>query len=502
MHLPGTDHRNRLLSSSSVNGGRPDRQRPRFIHSVMRAACLALMLAASALPARAETIDDVSRLNATEVRRIDHPERLGSLQEALAHARDNGLKVSIAGARHSQGGHILYPDAVVLDMTGYDKVLALDLEHRTITVQSGATWAEIQDFLNPHGLAVAIQQSSNIFTVGGSLSTNIHGRDPRFGALIDGVRKLTLLTAQGTVLTLSRTENAELFSLVMGGYGLFGVILDAELDVVPNSLLEKSTVTMPCAAYPAYVRETVLPATDLELHYARPDVTQKAFLETCLVTDYRRIGDVPGQLTGLQSEKWVKTTKWLFDLSRRSESGKALRWHLQESFLDAPGKVQAISRNNAMRPPIRFLDYASETDTDILQEYFVPLWHAATFQQKMAHLLQRNNVNLLSMTLRVMRADATSFMPYAREDSIAFVLYINHARTQQAVDHARNWTRQLVDLTLAAEGTYYLPYALYPTRAQLVRSYPMIDRFFSLKTAHDPQHLFMNRFYAAYNHGT
>lgn len=50
-----------------------------------------------------------------------------------------------------------------------------------IRVQSGATWAQIQDYINPYGLSIRVMQSSNIFTIGGSLSSNVHGRDLRHG---------------------------------------------------------------------------------------------------------------------------------------------------------------------------------------------------------------------------------------------------------------------------------------------------------------------------------
>ncbi len=60
-------------------------------------------------------------------------------------------------------------------------------------------------------------QSQNIFTVGGSLSVNVHGRDIRHEALIDTVESFRLLMADGTVRNVSREENAELFPYVIGG---------------------------------------------------------------------------------------------------------------------------------------------------------------------------------------------------------------------------------------------------------------------------------------------
>ena len=118
--------------------------------------------------------------------------------------------MSIAGKRHSQGGQTSIKGGVVLDMTAFNKILKLDRETKVITVESGVTWGQIQDYVNPFGLAVEVQQSSNIFTVGGSLGVNAHGRDPRFGPVIQTVKSNRLMNWAGVVLTLSRPQNPDL----------------------------------------------------------------------------------------------------------------------------------------------------------------------------------------------------------------------------------------------------------------------------------------------------
>ena len=61
-------------------------------------------------------------------------------------------------------------------MKQYNKILELDEKNMIITVQSGVTWADIQSYINPYGLALKVSQSQNIFTVGGSMSVNVHAR--------------------------------------------------------------------------------------------------------------------------------------------------------------------------------------------------------------------------------------------------------------------------------------------------------------------------------------
>jgi decaprenylphospho-beta-D-ribofuranose 2-oxidase len=59
-------------------------------------------------------------------------------------------------------------------MRGYNKILKLDTEKKHLTVQAGSKWSDVQEFLNTKGLAVKIMQSSNLFTIGGTMSANAH----------------------------------------------------------------------------------------------------------------------------------------------------------------------------------------------------------------------------------------------------------------------------------------------------------------------------------------
>ena len=88
---------------------------------------------------RGGTINDVSCLNRTPVYGIVEVEDTETIRRALSFARDNGLQVSIAGAKHSSGGQAFATDAVVLDMRRFNG-MSLDAERRIVTVQSGATW--------------------------------------------------------------------------------------------------------------------------------------------------------------------------------------------------------------------------------------------------------------------------------------------------------------------------------------------------------------------------
>lgn len=68
-------------------------------------------------------IDDISNLNATTISRIEYPTSLQNLVEIVNTAKKEGLKISLAGKRHSQGGHTFYKGNVVIDMNKFSKII-------------------------------------------------------------------------------------------------------------------------------------------------------------------------------------------------------------------------------------------------------------------------------------------------------------------------------------------------------------------------------------------
>src|ERR1700687_3408845 len=123
--------------------------------------------------------DDVSRLDKTKIAEIwdipsDPQKAEEGLRELLNRAQASHLHVSIAGARHSMGGQTIYPGGIAVNMLPF-KGMNLDEEKNLLYVQAGAKWADVIPYLDKHGRSVAVMQSDNSFTVGGSLSVNCHG---------------------------------------------------------------------------------------------------------------------------------------------------------------------------------------------------------------------------------------------------------------------------------------------------------------------------------------
>src|SRR6266542_3292914 len=369
---------------------------------------------------------DVARIAPARVAAVAAARDVEQLQAVLRDARQRGLKVSVAGSRHSQGGHTYTAGGVVLNMRTFNRVLAIDTITPAVTVESGATWDEVQRALAPHRLALKVMQSSNIFTVGGTLSANVHGRDVDVMQIVEVVQRFRLLLADGSVVEVSRTEHPELFGLVIGGYGMYGVILDVTLRVTRDELYEQNAVVMDYTAFPAYFAQHIAPPRDsgIALLLVRPSIA-----------------------------------------------------------------------------PLELLQYHSRRNTDIIQEYYVPVENFVPFMDRFREILLTGKMNVISSTVRYVAPNATPVLAYApQRPAFAIIQMSNVGLAPDAQAHARDVTRQLVDAAIAFGGTYYLTYQLYPTVEQLHRAYPNATRALERKRFYDPGELFSSRFYETYGH--
>jgi len=449
-------------------------------------------------------VNDISRLNPTKVNEIIPANSLGSLQKAIRIARTKNLKISISGKKHSQGGHAFYDNAVLLDMTHFNQILDLDVGKKIITVQSGVTWEQIQEYINPHNLSIKTMQSSNIFTIGGSMSSNIHGRDPNNSLIVDTIQNFRLLMSSGEILNVSRNQNPDLFGLVIGGYGLFGIIIDVTIQLTDNPVLRKESHIIDYTEFPLFFRKNILGDPNTELFIARPCVAPSSLLRETIVTVWKMNETQESRdenFFALLQEKNVFRDKFFFDWSRRSNLGKEIRWYLQKRLVARINEIEYVSRNNSMRPPtapLKFLNHVSEKNTDIIQEYFIPINNFIEFIDGVRTIVVEDQINLMGMTIRYIPKNNDVFLSYGKKEAFSVVFYSNQQLSQSGIEKAKIMTRKLVDLALENGGIYYLTYQLFPTQDQIRLSYPEIDQFFEKKREYDNQELFMNKFYKHY----
>ncbi|HTC93986.1 MAG TPA: FAD-binding oxidoreductase [Terriglobales bacterium] len=451
--------------------------------------------------------NDASHLNKTPVYGIVKVTNEDDIRNALQFARENKLNVICAGEQHSMGGQTLPQGGIVLDLKDFNRI-QLNKEHKTVNLQSGVRWWQLQQLLDREGLSVKAMQSINIFSVGGALSVNAHGIDPMPGPVAPTVRSMRIMLSNGEVLRASPAENADLFHHVLGGYGLFGVILDVDLDIVENEMYARKTLYMDYKHFPSYYKTNIENNSEIGLIYGRLSVAPQSYLRETAVHEYIKT-QFNGPLPPLTAATHDALARFVINFSKTGSLGRWLRWTL-EKYVE-PHLHQCITRNQAMSQKGECLvtrngemydnmAYLKNRlpDTDLLQEYFVPYDRMPEFVDGLRDVVQRNHANLLNVTIRTVHKDTVTALPYAKQDMLGLVLYFNVKFNDKDNEAIRKTTSDLIDVAQSVGGTYYLPYQLFYSREQLQESYPEINDFFAAKKRYDSIGLFTNKFYEKY----
>ena len=445
-----------------------------------------------------KTINDASCLNETRIYDVVTIKTVDDIYKALKLAREKKLHISIAGRRHSMGGQSFFKDALILDMTHFNRIIALDEKNKILTIESGATWHQIQLYLHPKNLAIKAMQSTDIFTVGGSLAVNAHGMDHTIGSMISTVKSFTIMLANGTIQKVTLEDQPELFNAVIGGYGLFGIILEVELEVTDNVMYERDATILNYQEFPTFF-EKIMQEKTYDLFYAHLSTSPLSFFKDMVIYGYKKVKH-EGPFKPLGKISLVNLRRFLINLSKRRQYAQIFKWIAEKYIdptLDKVRKKNLISRNEIMHDSVEYLENVLINETDILHEYFIPRKNFIPYIDQMRTLLQKSKIPVLNASIRIINKES-NMLNYAPQDMFAIVLYLNQRVDKSSLQAMEKLTKDLIDLTLKFDGTFFLPYQLYYTREQLQKSYPNIDAFFALKRKYDPSLLFMNNFYAKY----
>jgi FAD/FMN-containing dehydrogenase len=167
--------------------------------------------------------------------------------EALRLARDQSLPISVRSTGHNIGGFAVCDGGVVIDLSGM-KGIDVDPVARTVRVEGGCNWGEVNDALQLHGLAatggfVSVTGVSGL-TLGGGLGWLVR----KHGLALDNLRSAQVVLADGRTVHASATEHEDLFWAIRGGGGNFGVVTTFEFQAHPVGTVLAGIVLHPVAA--------------------------------------------------------------------------------------------------------------------------------------------------------------------------------------------------------------------------------------------------------------
>jgi len=147
--------------------------------------------------------------------------------EALSVARDAHQLVAVRGTGHNVAGYAVCDDGLVIDLSPM-KAITVDPAAKTVRVEAGCNWGEVNDALQPHGLAatggfVSVTGVAGL-TLGGGLGWLVR----KHGLALDNLLAAKVVLADGRLVSASARENDDLFWAIRGGGGNFGIVTSFE----------------------------------------------------------------------------------------------------------------------------------------------------------------------------------------------------------------------------------------------------------------------------------
>jgi FAD/FMN-containing dehydrogenase len=454
-------------------------------------------------------VNDIhSQLNPTRVLGISQPRSLEDVQSIVRSARKDRRVISVSGGRHAMGGQQFGTDAMLIDVRKLDRVLNLDRKTGIMEVEAGIEWPKLIDgylaLQNEDGQTWGIAQKqtgADRLTMAGTIAANAHGRGLKMKPFVSDVESFVLVDATGTAHICSRTENPELFRLVHGGYGLFGVLTSVRLRLVPRRKVERvveiRTVDDLIASFEKRITDGFQYGDfQFSIEHASED-----FLHKGVFSCYR---PVPIDTPIPPAEKQLTDVNWrqLLYLAHTDEKQAFNRY--ADYYLSTNGQVYWSDLHQLSVYPDNYhreIDdklHAPFPATEMITEIDVPRPALKGFLDEVREDFRKNSVALIYGTVRLIERDDESFLPWAKQPYACTIFNLHMVHSPEGLKRSEYAFRRLIDMAARRGGTYYLTYHRYATRDQVESCYPKFAEFLRLKKKYDPEERFQSDWYRHY----
>jgi FAD/FMN-containing dehydrogenase len=445
--------------------------------------------------------------NPTWVASISRPTSVGEIQNLVKDCTKHSRVLAISGSRHAAGGQQFATDSILLDMRAMNRVIGLDEKTGVLHVEAGIEWPElIQGYtsLQKENVRWGIRQKqggADRMSLGGALSANAHGHSLGAAPMIGDVEWLEIVISDGSVKKCSRKENAELFSLAVGGYGLFGIITRVGLRLVPRGKVRRHVEARTIAELIALIEGRTAAGAPYGYFQYSIDETSPDFLRTGILTTYENVP--PETPLGTESADIdSKLLTALLEIAHRDRGSAYRRYAKLELAKD--GNVewsdlhQLSSYTGGYHQGIEKRLGADYAGADLILEVYVPRTELISLLEEARRILLTAGTPLVYGTVRFTEQDKDSFLAWAKKRYACVVFSPHTSGETQALKKTGEVCKQIIRAANKRGGSFYLTYNRFATRDELASAYPQFPDFLNLKKQHDPREIFQSDWYKYY----
>ena len=359
-------------------------------------------------------------------------------------------------------------DAVLVDMTKMNQVINFDSEKGIIEIGAGIEWPELVEYLlkaqegqsRQWGI-IQKQTGTDRLSVGGAMAANAHSRGLLYKPFIQDVESFVLIDAEGSARNCSRDENSDLFNLVIGGYGLFGVIATVKLRLARRVKIERVVKIIDIKdltlSFDKRIAEGFLFGDfQFSTNTGSDDLLRKGVF-SCYkpVAETTPIGEGKKSLA---KEDWSRLMK-LAHIDRNQAFIDYSTYYLSTSGQVYWSDLHQMSSYTDDYHQLLDRQLKREVKgSEMITEIYVPRDRLVDFANDVRRDFQEHDVNLIYGTIRLIEKDDESFLAWAKESwaCTIFNLHVNHTeagKKKAAIDF-----RRLIDRGIKHGGSYFLTY--------------------------------------------
>lgn len=413
------------------------------------------------------------------------------------------------GARYASGGQQLINAGTMFDLNFVSNFINMDCRKGTVRVSAGTNFRELVYLLdkeqtekgrNLQDFWTIRQKPAGIdtVTIGGALASNIHGRGLHQAPFVDDIESMEVVTADGEIREVSRESERELFNLIVGGYGLFGVVTAVTLRLTKRKALRRqvSMVTAEDVLGELHRRsESGAIYGDYQLCI---DGSSDDFLTNGILSTYQSEELAPENFASIQNNQTAYSPEEWRELLylAHSDKRKAFTKYI-EHCKSTDGKLYLTDK-------IQLCTYTSgyhndlpekHAGADISCELFVPRRYLNFLLNRAARLLRERKADVIYATVRLVESEKETYLSWATQNYACLTIYQHASLDDAQLEYTRETCRELIDLALALSGKFYLSYNRMATGDQLLAAYPQMLKFVERKNNLDPYEVFSSNWY-------
>lgn len=374
--------------------------------------------------------------------------------EVIFEAKKKKMKISISATMYTMGTHSIIKNGIMINMKYMNKINNFNFEDNSITVEAGMKWTDLISFVNIYGLTPEDLPLFCSTTIGGTISTNCHTLNGNF--IHNSIISMKIITLNGNILQCSSTQNKEIYSLVIGGFGLFGIISEVTLKLVKNTGLKfsKNTINL----------------DKLNKKFEEIDLDKNIIIKYGLI-DLQNFNKI--QFYIFENDK----TKKVSELNKNNPNSKIL-------FSSISGKNQRnifkhetnkIFYDGSLLISKYYKKLKKNNKTIILQEYFIPFDLIESWIKFLKCILKNKpltKIHLLSIKITKLSGNNFSFLKI--NNSFVCSLFFKIKINEKTVLEMHQLNNYFTEYCLKIGGQFHLPYIKNYTFNQLYKSYPSI----------------------------